>query len=109
MKTDMKKLKELFPMPSFSELIEECSTSFPFVQLGASGGFGFIRRELINAVMDPDPNHKLIERKYYELMVDGLRDMALDEDQWGGPCPHTLIELAEILKENIAWPKKEGK
>jgi len=108
MKADTKELKGLFPVPSREELIEECSKDFPFATFGASGGFGFIRRELINAVMTQYPDQKLIERKYYELVVDGLEDMALDEDQWGGPCPHTLIGLAEILKENIAWLEKEG-
>jgi hypothetical protein len=94
-------VRELFPLPTRQTLEVEAAEMLPFGWFGISGGFGQTRRELVNAIQSGQPG-ATVEQIYHQLIVEGLRDQVSEwPDTFGGPCPHSLADLADDLADEM--------
>lgn len=99
-------VKRLFPIPTQEVMVDEAFSSLPFGILGAGGGYGGFRYSLKKAIIAKDWVNA--EEYFLQLVEDGLEDDLQGEDRWEGPCPYSLVQLAEMLSEYLKEQHEYG-
>lgn len=84
-------IRELFQCPIEADMEEEIKEPLPFMHFGRSGGYGLLRRQLVEEIQKGhEADRECIERLYYNLIIEKVVEwMEEAEDKmapWQAAC-----------------------